>query len=104
MNLQLTGRRFDVSERLRIHVSKESKRLEKFYGPIIDCQVVVGSEKQMRFAEIIVNVQSHTLTATCQAKSVYRAVDGATDRIKVQLKKLHDKIRDRRGPSGAAAL
>lgn len=97
MNIQIVGRHFEVSDRLRAHIEKEAEKLEKFFDRIIDCQVFVSSEKRMRTVEVIVNVYAHTLKATCSERIVYRAVEGAMGRMKVQLKKLHDKLRKRRG-------
>ena len=93
MNIQVTGRNFAVSDNLRLYIDKEAAKLEKFFDRIIDLQAFVTSEKRVRNVEIIVNVQGHTLKATCEARSVYQAVEGAMDRVKVQLKKVHDKIR-----------
>lgn len=96
MNVQIVGRHFDVSDRLRSHVEKEAAKLEKFFSRIIDCQVFVGTEKRMRVVEVVVKVHAHTIKATRGGSSVYQAVEEAMDRVKVQLKKLHSKLQDRR--------
>ncbi|OGG51652.1 MAG: ribosomal subunit interface protein [Candidatus Handelsmanbacteria bacterium RIFCSPLOWO2_12_FULL_64_10] len=96
MKIQIVGRRFDVSDRLRSHVEKEAAKLEKLFDRIVDCQVFIGTERQMKEVEVIVYVRAHTLKATCGGNSVYQAVEEAMDKVKVQLKKLRDKLRERR--------
>lgn len=103
MKVQIVGRHFDVSDRLRSHIEKEAAKLEKFFDRIIDCQVFVGAEKRARVVEVIVNVHAHTLKATRSGNSVYQAVEEAMGRVKVQLKKLHSKLRERRGGGIKAA-
>lgn len=96
MNIQIVGRHFDVSNRLQSHIEKEAAKLEKFFDRIIDCQVFIGTERQIKAVEVIVNVRAHTLKATCGGNSVYQAVEEAMDKVKVQLKKLQGKLRKRR--------
>ena len=64
MNIQVTGRHFQVSERLRAHIEKEAAKLERFFDRIIDCEVFIGMERQMKEVEVIVKVRAHTLKAT----------------------------------------
>ncbi|MBI2950529.1 ribosome-associated translation inhibitor RaiA [bacterium] len=103
MNIQVVGRHFDVSDRLRSHVEKEAAKLEKFFDRIVDCQVFIGTERQMKEVEVIVNVRAHTMKATCAGGSVYQAVEEAMDKVKVQLKKLRSKLRERRRSGVKAA-
>ncbi|MSS70897.1 MAG: ribosome-associated translation inhibitor RaiA [Candidatus Latescibacteria bacterium] len=97
MKVQIVGRHFEVSDKMRSHIEKEAEKLEKFFDRIIDCQVLVGAEKRMRTVEVLVNVHAHTLKATRSGSSVYQALEEAMDRVKVQLKKHHNKLRERRG-------
>jgi putative sigma-54 modulation protein len=105
VNIQIVGRHFDVSDRLRSHVEKEAAKLEKFFDRIVDCEVFIGTERQIKEVEVIVHVRAHTLKATCGGNSVYQAVEDAMDKVKVQLKKLRGKLRERRrsGVKAAAA-
>lgn len=100
MQVVISGQHFDLSDRLRTHIESRADKLERFFSPIIDCQVKITEEKQKR-ADLIVNVQKHLLKSTAEEDSVYVAVDQAMDKMERQLKKLHDKQRDRR-PSEVA--
>ena len=97
MQVSVSGHHFDVSDRIRSHVEEEAAKLERFYSPLIDCQVVITEENRMRKVDVVVNVHGQTLKASHQVESAYVAVDGAMDKVKRQLKKLHDKRRKRRG-------
>jgi putative sigma-54 modulation protein len=96
MNLQIIGRHFDVSDRLRKRVEKEAAKLARFCDRIVDCQVFVASEKRERLVEVVLSAQGHTLKAERKANSVYQALDESMARVKTQLKKLNDKRRERR--------
>ena len=97
MQVSISGRHFDVSDRIRSHVEEEAAKLERFYSPVIDCQVIITEENRLRKVDVVVNVHGQTLKASRQVESAYVAIDGAMDKIKRQLKKLHDKRRKRRG-------
>jgi len=103
VNIQVVGRRFDVSDRLRSHVEKEAAKLEKFSDRIVACEVFIGMERQIKEVEVIVHVRAHTLKATCAGGNVYQGVEEAMDRVKVQLKKLRSKLRERRRSGVKAA-
>ena len=104
MKVHVTGRHFEVSERLRAHIEKEAARLERFFDRIIDCEVLIGTERQMKEVEVIVKAPGHTLKATSAGSSVYRATDEAMARAKSQLKKLQGKFQARRrSKAGAVA-
>lgn len=103
MKVQIVGRHFSVSDRLRSHIEKEAAKLERFFDRIIDCQVFIGAERQMKEVEVILNVRAHTLKATSGGTSVYQAVDESMGRVEVQLKKLRGKLRGRRREAAKVA-
>ncbi len=96
MRLNVTARHFAMSDSLREHINAEIAKLEKFYDGIIDCNVTMNVEKHRHSVEIAVNVYKHTLVATHQSDNMGASVDGAVEKLKRQLKKLHDKIRSKR--------
>jgi putative sigma-54 modulation protein len=95
MQVVISGKHFDLSDRLRSHIEARADKLQRFYDPIIDCQVKVTEEKAKR-ADLIVNVQKHLLKATGEAGSIYLAVDQAMEKMERQLKKLNTKQRSKR--------
>ena len=84
MKVRIAGRHYEVSDRMRSHIEKEAAKLERFFDRIIDCQVLVGAEKQRRVVEVLVNVHAHTFKATREGSSVYQVLEEAMDRVKVR--------------------
>lgn len=95
MQIMISGQHFELSDRIKTHVESRAHKLERFYDPIVDCQVKISEEK-LKKADLIVNVHKHLLKASADAESVYVAIDQAMDRMERQLKKLHDKQRRKR--------
>ncbi len=93
MRTIISGKQFEVSERLSSHVQTKIANLEKFYDPILDCHVTLGTAAHAYKAYMLVRVQSRTLKAENIDESVYTAFDGAVEKMVRQLKKLHDKRR-----------
>jgi len=93
MQVSVSGHHFNVSRRVREHVAEGAAKLERFYTPLIDCQVVITEEKRERKVDIVVNLQAQSVKASHEAESVYVSIDAALDKVKRQLKKLHDKRR-----------
>lgn len=96
MEIHITGKHFQVSDRLRAHIEREANKLGRFSDRIIDCQVFIGMEKQVKEVEVVLRVRAHTLKAVSARNSVYQAAEEAMDRVKAQLKKLGAKLRERR--------
>lgn len=104
MDVHITGKHFEISDRLRAHIEEEAAKLERFSTRIIDCQVFVGTEKRVKEVEVVLKVRAHTLTATSAGASVYQSAEEAMAKVRAQLKKLQDKLRTRRRAGGKRAL
>ena len=97
MQVSVSGHHFDISDRIRTYVEEEAGKLERFYSPLIDCHVTITEEGRMKRADVMVNVHAQSLKASCEVDSVYVAIDGAMEKTKHQLKRLHGKRHSRRG-------
>ena len=97
MQVSIAGHQFELSDRLKVYIEEELTKLERFYTPLLDCQVTLSQEGRTRRANVVVHVHAQVLKASHEADKVYIAVDGAMDKMGNQLKKLHDKRRHHRG-------
>jgi putative sigma-54 modulation protein len=93
MRLNITARRFKLSEDLKEFTQTEAYRLKKYYDGIIDVEVILGWEKKTRTAEIKTSVFGTVLTAKEQAEDMKLAVRQAVDKLERQLIKYKDKLR-----------
>ena len=97
MRYRLTARHFTPSQRLRAYVDKEINRLQKFYRGIIDCEVVLSTEKLQRIAEIQLKVNGTLLMAAESTDDMFKSVDLAVEKIERQLKRHKGKLQNREG-------
>lgn len=113
MEVVVTGRHIEVSDRFRSHVSEKLSKLEKHDHRIIRVNVEVEQERNPRQADRAVRVQ---LTALCRgpviraeaaAADKMAALDIALDKMAAQMRRAADRRRVRssrmRGNGTAAA-
>ena len=93
MQISVSGHHYDISDGFKSYVEEEATKLERFYSPIIGCQLTVTPEGRMLRVDIVVNVHAQTLKASHESDSIHVSVDGAMGKMVRQLKKLHDKRR-----------
>ena len=93
MQVSITGHHYQISDTLRKHIQGESDKLERFYSPLIGCQVTITKEGDDYRADVVVNLHGQTLKSSDVQAKLYPAIDGAMDKMVRQLKKLHDKRR-----------
>jgi putative sigma-54 modulation protein len=88
-NLKLSSA---IEERLEKHYGK----MRQFYDRIVDCDVILSSEKRGVSAEFIVKVPHQTLVAKAHSndKNIFSAIDLAFERLKGQLNKYQSKLVD----------
>lgn len=93
MRLNITARRFKLSEELKEFTESEASRLKKYYDGIIDTEVILGWEKKARVAEIKIAVYGTTIMAKESSEDMKTAVRQAVDKLERQLVKYKDKLR-----------
>lgn len=93
MRINITARRFKLSDELKTYVEKEVRRLKKYYEPIIDVDTILSWEKKDRLAEINISVYGTVLTAHERSADMRKSIDRAVDKLERQLKKYKDRRR-----------
>ena len=94
MNITITGRHFEVSELLRMHIEQETNKLNRFFDGIVDCHITVSVEKHRHLAEITTHLYDHTLRSSHESEDMTLSVDKALEKMERQLKRMHDKFRE----------
>jgi putative sigma-54 modulation protein len=97
MDIEYTGRHFDVTPALRAHVEDHFKKLEQIFDDTTaNAHVIMEVEKNRQKGEVLVHWREHTLTATDINADMYQALSRAIAKIEKQAVKLKKKIIDRK--------
>jgi len=99
MNRSIVGRHFELTEPIKEYINGALDGLEKYNLEIISATVVISGDmkngKKGFSVEFVVNLKGkHTVVITQKDKDVYAAVDIAAERIKKNLRRHSDKIKD----------
>ncbi|WP_435858782.1 ribosome hibernation-promoting factor, HPF/YfiA family [Streptomyces pathocidini] len=114
MDIVVKGRKTEVPERFRKHVTEKLKldKIQKIDAKVISLDVEVSKEHNPRQAdrcdrvEITLRSRGPVIRAEAAAADPYAALDAATARLEAQLRKRADKSRVHRGgrtPTSVAA-
>jgi len=91
MRINITARRFKLSESLKSHAEDEVRRLKKYYDGIIDTDIILGWEKKNRIAEISISVYGTKLTAHERSEDMIKSITLAVDKLERQLIKYKER-------------
>ena len=94
MNVDYTGRQFDITPKIRKEVEAGLAKLVKIVGENCSSKVILTAEKQRRIAEITVTRRTKTLVGHGEATDVLVAIDEALGPIEKQALKLNTRKRD----------
>lgn len=95
MNIEVTGRNFDVTDSIRELVEKKLDKVRKYFTDIIEVRCVLQVEKHRNICEIIVIGKDHDLKSIQEAvDSMPDAINATYDHLKIQAQKNREKITD----------
>lgn len=85
MNVEYTGRQFEITPIARKQVEGGLEKIQKILGSDFDAHVVLSTEKRRHIAEITVAVRNHPpIVGLSEAMEMSMAIGGALDRIERQ--------------------
>lgn len=85
MNVEYTGRQFEVTPATRKQIETGIEKLHKILGSNFDTHVILSVEKHRHIAEITVNVRNHPpIVGLAEATEMTVAVGDALERIERQ--------------------
>ncbi|MGZ4813615.1 MAG: ribosome hibernation-promoting factor, HPF/YfiA family [Terriglobales bacterium] len=84
MNVEYTGRQYEVTPVIRKHVEHGLAKLVKILGDNFESKVILACEKHRCKAEITVTVRSNSMVGLAEAGDMIAAVGEALDRIERQ--------------------
>ncbi len=101
MNIQITGRRLEVTPTLKDYVESRLHKFEKYSFKIAEVQVILNVEKYRHHAEMTVSLDGTVLQAEDETEEMYSTIDRVVDKLEKQVKKYKEKITDHRIKKGA---
>ena len=107
MDVDYTGRQFDITPKIRKEVEAGLAKLAKIVGDNCSSKVILTAEKQRRIAEITLTRRTKKLVGHGEATDILVAMDEALEHIEKQALKLNTRKRDgsaRRSRPGSARL
>jgi len=96
MNVEYTGRQYEVNHAVRKQVEHSLAKLQKILGSNFDTHVILAAEKHRHIAEITITVRDHSIVGLAQANDMTVAVTEALDRIHRQAVKYKARWRTRK--------
>ena len=96
MNVEYTGRQYEVSPAVRKQVEHSLAKLQKILGSNFDTHVTLAAEKHRHIAEITITVRNHAIVGVAEANGMTAAVTEALDRIHRQAVKYKARWRTRK--------
>ncbi len=105
MLLTITGKNFDVSERLRDYGERKIGRLERYFNHIISADLEFvdeagGKKSNGRKVEVTLNAAGHLMRAEEVGNSFYASLDSVVEKLERQLRKFKTRIIDSRRGEG----
>jgi putative sigma-54 modulation protein len=97
MNVEYTGRQFEVSPVIRKQVETGLEKLEKILNSNFEAHVILSLEKRRHIAEITVAVRNHPpIVSLAEAAEMSVAVGDALDRIERQAVKYRTRWKSKK--------
>ena len=93
MNVEYTGRQYEVTPAVRKQVEQGLAKLEKILGDNFDTHVVLTIERHRHIAEITIVVRDHPIVGIAEANDMSGAIGEALDRIDRQAVKYKSRWR-----------
>jgi putative sigma-54 modulation protein len=97
MNVEYTGRQFEVTPVTRKQVETGLEKLQKILGSNFDAHAILSAEKRRHIAEITITVRNHPpIVGLAEAIEMTVAVGDALDRVERQAVKYKTKWKSKK--------
>ena len=91
MNLNITGKDFELTDSIKSYITEKVGKLEKYFGSDFDAVATLKIEGNNQVAEIRVNIASETFKAATASKDLYASVDKDIEILEGQIRKSKTK-------------
>ena len=91
MNLNLSGRRLDITPAIRGYITSKLRRITHHFDHVIDVNVILSVDKLKQKIEANVHVSGRDIFAECDDTDMYAAIDMLVDKLDRQILKHKEK-------------
>ena len=98
MNLQITGKRVDVTDAMKNYVEKKIDKISKRLKDVQEVVVTLRIERYHHIAEITISADRLTIRGEGNTADMYSSIDAACSKIEKQVRKYRSRIQSRRTP------
>jgi putative sigma-54 modulation protein len=91
MQVEITTRHYDPSERVKTYLENEVGKFEKFLNNILSCKLVLEKTKEGDLVEITLHVPGKDLFVSEVTDDMIKSIDFAVEKMIRQLKKFKGK-------------
>ena len=91
MNLNITGKDFELTDSIKSYITEKVGKLEKYFGSDFDTVATLKIEGNNQVAEIRVNIASETFKAATASKDLYASIDKDIEILEGQIRKSKTK-------------
>lgn len=96
MNVEYTGRQYEITPAIRKQIETALNKIQKFLGDNFDTHVILAAEKHRHKAEITITIRNRPIVGVAEANDMASAVGEALDRIDRQAVKYKARWRARK--------
>ncbi|HEY6252542.1 MAG TPA: ribosome-associated translation inhibitor RaiA [Candidatus Angelobacter sp.] len=97
MNVEYTGRQFEITPTIRKQVQTGLAKIQKILGNDFDAHVILSTEKHRHIAEITATVRNHApIVGLAEASEMVAAIGTALDKIERQAVKYKTRWRSKK--------
>ena len=96
MNVEYTGRQYEITPITRKHVEGGLEKIQKILGEF-ETHVILSTEKRRHIAEITISVRNHApIVGLSEAEEMITAIGGALDKIERQAVKYNTRWKSKK--------
>ena len=101
MTLEISGRNYEVTDRIRKLTATRFRKIEKYFTDIIEARCVLQIEKHDSICEMYVVGKDYDVKSMQRASTMEDAIVSTIDHLKRQAEKNHNRIIDHRRKKNA---
>ena len=101
MAIEISGRHYEVTDKIRSMITTKLGKIEKYFADIIEIRCVLKVEKYRNICEIMIVGKSYDAKSSQEADVMEDAINSTIDHLKRQAQKSHTKVAKsrKRGPA-----
>jgi putative sigma-54 modulation protein len=91
MNIEITARHYEASERIKNYLTEEMKKIEMFDHLISSCKIILEKSKEGEMTEITLHALGKDLVSAETSDDMIKSIDLAVAKMERQLKRFKEK-------------